>query len=77
MPGILYNKTRFADAPQVKEMTDLLKLETKGKFVYYFLSPGFDVLLSNDRSGYDELLITLLSLQDRFPGSCLVEQRNA
>ena len=68
MPGILYNKTRFADAPQVKEMTDLLKPEAKGKFVTTPYLAGFDVLLSNDRWGYDKTADYITKLAGQISG---------
>jgi ABC-type Fe3+ transport system substrate-binding protein len=54
LPGILYNKAKFPEFGQVKEMADLLKPEFKGKFVTTPYLAGFDVLLADDKWGHDK-----------------------
>ena len=54
MPGILYNKAKFPEVKDVKQMADLLKPEFKDKFVTTPYLAGYDVLLSNDKWGYDK-----------------------
>jgi ABC-type Fe3+ transport system substrate-binding protein len=54
LPGILYNKARFPEAVQVKEMNDLLQPGVKGKFATTPYLAGFDVLISADKWGFEK-----------------------
>lgn len=68
MPGILYNKTKFPEVTQIKQMTDLLKPELKGRFVTTPYLAGFDVLLSNDKWGNDKTIEYITALAGQVSG---------
>lgn len=68
MPGILYNKVKFPEFKNVKLMADLLKPEFKGKFVTTPYLAGYDVLLSNDKWGYDKTAEYVTQLASQVSG---------
>jgi lipopolysaccharide export system protein LptA len=68
MPGILYNKVKFPEFKNVKLMADLLKPEFKGRFVTTPYLAGYDVLLSNDKWGYDKTAEYVTQLASQVSG---------
>ena len=68
MPGILYNRAKFPEATQIKQMTDLLKPEFKNKFATTPYLAGFDVLLSADKWGYDKTADFITKLAGQVSG---------